>query len=68
MRVENVSFFTGKMYTFKDDETEEEHHGMLKSFIDDVNLRFSNVLHFFLMGYYIYFKGINYNTVTITEV
>lgn len=47
MRVENVSFFTGKMYTFKDDETEEEHHGMLKSFIDDVNLRFLNVLQFF---------------------
>lgn len=47
MRVENVSFFTGKMYTFKGDETEEEPHGMLKSFIDDVNLRFSNVLQFF---------------------
>lgn len=51
MRVENVSFFTGKMYTFKDDETEEEHHGMLKSFIDDVNLRFSNVLQFFFKNW-----------------
>lgn len=51
MRVENVSFFTGKMYTFKDDETEEEHHGMLKSFIDDVNLRFSNVLQFFFLNW-----------------
>lgn len=37
MRVENVSFFTGKMYTYKDDQTEKEQHGLLKSFIDDVN-------------------------------
>lgn len=42
MRVENVSFFAGKMYTYKDDQTEEEQHGMLKSFIDDVKVRYTS--------------------------
>lgn len=54
MRVENVSFFTGKMYTYKDDQTEKEQHGLLKSFIDDVNVRYISkyVLQFFIkMGF-----------------
>ncbi|XP_062587706.1 uncharacterized protein LOC134249366, partial [Saccostrea cucullata] len=35
LRIDDVSLFTGKMYTYRDNNTGEEQHGMLKSFIDE---------------------------------